>query len=150
MLLSLTSCHELDQKLETYVTNRAAPLAMPNGAVGRSFTAQSLHQFTFLSWRFTLGRWEAGAGRGHLRPVPWVAYVSSAVFRFCTLCHTKGYEKTTGKKKKQNKKKGKIKGNSYSESSTPLTSPPTGDANSYKLITYKTLQYIHYVINTLL
>lgn len=34
------------------------------------------------------------------------------------------------------------KGNSYSEFSTPLTSPPTGDANSYKLITYKTLQYV--------
>lgn len=42
------------------------------------------------------------------------------------------------------------KGNSYSESSTQLTSPPTGNVNSYKLITYKTLQYIHYVINTLL
>lgn len=42
------------------------------------------------------------------------------------------------------------KGNSYSEFSTQLTSPPTGNVNSYKLITYKTLQYIHYVINTLL
>lgn len=42
------------------------------------------------------------------------------------------------------------KGNSYSEFSTQLTSPPTGNANSYKLITYKTLQYIHYIINTLL
>lgn len=31
------------------------------------------------------------------------------------------------------------KGNSYSEFSTPLTSPPTGDANSYKLITYKNI-----------
>lgn len=42
------------------------------------------------------------------------------------------------------------KGNSCSEFSTQLTSPPTGNVNSYKLITYKTLQYIHYVINTLL
>lgn len=41
-----------------------------------------------------------------------------------TLCNTKGYKK---------------KGNSYSEFSTPLTSPPTGDANSYKLITYKNI-----------
>lgn len=58
----------------------------------------------------------------------WVVSVSSAMFRFLDFMQ---YKKVTRKK-----------GNSYSEFSTPLTSPASGNANSYKLITYKTLQYV--------
>lgn len=58
----------------------------------------------------------------------WVVSVSSAMFRFLDFMQYKRLQEK--------------KGNSYSEFSTPLTSPPTGDANSYKLITYKTLQYV--------
>lgn len=92
-------------------------------------------------------------GWGRTRPPPPRPLGCVCLFSCVQVLYFMQYKRlreNNRKKKKTKQKKGKIKGNSYSESSTPLTSPPTGDANSYKLITYKTLQYIHYVINTLL